>query len=89
MPSHVWTNRKGSIIQHFSMPLPLALKISGKLLLPLIYFIIWTNLSQSPLSGSIILVVMSEILVQVSVLARLVVNNILPPGDETPQLVWD
>ena len=34
-------------MQNFSMTLPLALRISGRLLVPLVYFIICTNLAQS------------------------------------------
>ena len=44
-------------IHHFSMPLPLSLMISGRLLVPMIYFIRWTNLAQSSLSDFLSIVV--------------------------------
>ena len=59
------------------MPIPLVLRISGRFLVPLIYFILCTNLAQFLLSGSLTLVARNEISVQVSSLARLVANNIL------------
>ena len=56
-------------IQHFSMQLVLALRINGMFLVTLIYFIIWANLDQSKLLGSITLLVRNEIALQVSSLA--------------------
>ena len=63
-------------IHHFSIPLMLALRISGRFLVHLIYFIIWDNLDQSPLSGYLTLMVRNEISVWVSGLTRLVANSI-------------
>ena len=70
-----WTVNDPSI-HHFSMPLPLALSIICRFLVPLLYFIRWTNLSQLSLAGSFTLVVKNLIAVQVSILDRLVANNI-------------
>ena len=53
------------------MPLPLALKISGNFLMPLIYFIVWTNLVQSSFSGSLTIVVSNDTAVHVSGMLRL------------------
>ena len=75
-------------IHHFSIPLSLALIISGRFLVPLIYFIRCTNLAQSSFSGSITPMVRNEILVKVSGMDRLVERIFLPPADETPHLVW-
>ena len=44
-------------IHYFSMTLMLALRVSGRFLVLLIYLIIWTNLAQLELSGSLILMV--------------------------------
>ena len=66
-------------IQNFSMPLPLALRISGRLLVPLIYFIIWTNLAQSSLSDSLTLAARNETSVHLSGLTHLIANNIFAP----------
>ena len=63
-------------IHHFSMPLLFSIRMSVWFLVPLIYFIIWTNLSQSSFSGSLTLVVSNEIVVHVSGMARLLANNI-------------
>ena len=63
-------------IHHFSIPLLLALRISGRFLVPMIYFIRWINLAQSLLSGSLTLVARNEITVQVYGLPCLVENNI-------------
>ncbi len=57
---------KDPSIHYFKMPLPSALKINGSDFVPLRYFIIWVNLPQSSLSGSLTLVVRKEIAVQVS-----------------------
>jgi hypothetical protein len=57
---------------HFRMPLPLALRISDIVQVPLMYLIKWTNLFQSSLSGARTLVVRNAIEVQVSGMARLV-----------------
>jgi hypothetical protein len=61
---------------HFKMPLPLALKISGIVQVPLLYLIRWTNLVQSSLSDSRTLIVKNAIAVQVSRLARLVAYKV-------------
>ena len=63
-------------IQHFNMPLPLALRISGKLFVTLMYLIRWNNFPQYSLAGSLTLLVRNETTVHVSVLARLVANNL-------------
>ena len=63
-------------IYRFSMPLTLLLRKIGRFPVPLIYFIICTNLAQSSLSGSFTLVVRNEIALQVLILACLVANNI-------------
>ena len=68
-------NMNDPSVHQFSMPLPLSLRISGGFLVTLIYFIIWTNLAQSPLSGSLTLLVRNLIVVQVSGLARLAEKN--------------
>ena len=57
-------------IHHLSIPPPLALKVRGNFLVPLMYFIRWVNLDQSSVSGSLTLVVRNAIAVQVSGLAR-------------------
>ena len=75
-------------IHNFSMQFLLELRIIGRFLVYLIYLIIWTNLTQLSLSGYLTLVVRNKIAVQVSVLDCLVKNNISPPGDKTPQIVW-
>jgi hypothetical protein len=61
---------------HFRMPLPLALKISGILQVPMMYLIKWTNLFQLSMPGDRTLVVRNAIAVQVSGLARLVEYNV-------------
>ena len=71
------------------MPLLLALRISGRFLVTLIYFIIWNNFSLLSFSGSLTLEVTNEIAAQLSDLSHLVDNNIFSPGDETSQLVWN
>jgi hypothetical protein len=63
-------------IHHFRMPLPLALKISGIVRVPLMCLIRWTNLVQPSLSGAHPLVVRNAIAVQVSYLARPVAYNV-------------
>ena len=71
-----WTANDAST-HHLRMPLPLALKISGIFLVPLMYFIRWTNLAQSSLSGSRTRVVRNAIAVHVSGLALLVAYRAL------------
>jgi hypothetical protein len=51
-----WTVNAAST-HHFKMPVPLALRISGSVHLPLRYFIRWISLFQSSLSGACTLVV--------------------------------
>ena len=69
-------NKNDPKIYHFSMHLLLELRISGKFLVSLIYFIWWTNLNQLLLSGSITFVASNETVVRVSGLSHLVVNII-------------
>jgi hypothetical protein len=61
---------------HFRMPLPLTLRISGIVRVPMMYLIKLTNLFQSSLSGARTLVVRNTIAVQVSGLARLLEYNV-------------
>jgi hypothetical protein len=70
-----WTVNDAST-HHFKMPLPLALKISDIVRVPLIYLSRWTNLVQSSLSGSRTVVVKNAITVQVSGLACLVAYKV-------------
>jgi hypothetical protein len=56
----------------FRMPLPLALRISGIVRVPMMYLIKWTNSFQSSLPGARTLVVRNASVVQLSGLARLV-----------------
>ena len=76
-------------IHHFSAPLLLEIRISHRFLLHLIYFIKWTNLDQSLLSGSLIIMARNEIVAHVYILSQLVETIFLPPGDENTQLVWN
>ena len=50
-------------INHFSIPLTLELRISGRFLVTLIYFFRWNDLAQLSFSGYLNLVVMNEIAV--------------------------
>ena len=76
-PLIFWCTAKDISIRHFIIPLPLALRISSNLLVPLIYFIRCTNMVQLSLLGSLTLMVRNETAVHVSDLARLVSNNIV------------
>ena len=71
-PLIVVCTTNNSKIYHFNMPLSLALRISGKFLVLLIYFIIWTKLNQSSLSSCLTLLKRNEILIHVFVLDILV-----------------
>ena len=66
-----WTANDAST-HHFKIPLPLALRISGSVRVPLMYLIMLTILSQSSRLGARTLVVRTVTAVQVSGLARLV-----------------
>ena len=66
-----WTANDVST-HHFKILLPLALRISGIVRVPLMYLIMWTILSQSSRLGAHTRVVRNAIAVQVSGLARLV-----------------
>jgi hypothetical protein len=61
---------------HFRVPLPLALRISGIVRVPLMYLIKWTKLFQLSMSGAHTLVVRNAIAVQVSGLDRLIEYNV-------------
>jgi predicted lysophospholipase L1 biosynthesis ABC-type transport system permease subunit len=61
-----------SSTNHFKMPLPLALNISGIVRVPMMFLIRWTNLVQSSLSGSLTLIDNNAITVQESSLGCLV-----------------
>jgi hypothetical protein len=66
-----WTANAASI-HHFKMPVPLALRIRGRMHVPLRYFIRWTSFLQSSLLGAHTLIIMNAIAVQVLGLAHLV-----------------
>ena len=66
-----WTANDAST-HHFKIPLPLALRISGSVRVPLMYLIMWTILSQLSRSGAQTLVIRNATAVQVSGLDRLV-----------------
>ena len=65
-------NENYASTHHLKIPLPLVLRVSGSLYVPLMYHIICTNLPQSSLSGTCTLVVINMMSVQVSVLYLLV-----------------
>jgi hypothetical protein len=71
-----WTVNAAST-HHFKMPVPLALRISGSVRMPLRYFIRWVSLFQLSLLGARTLIVKNAIAVQVLGLARLVAYNVL------------
>ena len=66
-----WTEKYEST-QHLKMPLPLALRIRGRVHVPLRYRISHNNLSQSSSSGYWTLIVNNDMDVQLSGRARLV-----------------
>jgi hypothetical protein len=66
-----WTVNAAST-HHFKMPVPLELRISGSMRMPLRYFIRWDSLFQLSLSGACTLVIKNAIAVQVLGLALLV-----------------
>jgi hypothetical protein len=59
------------------MSVPLALRISGSMLVPLRYFIRWTSFLQSSLSGAHTLIIKNAIAMHVSGVACLVVYSLL------------
>ena len=61
---------------HFKIPLPLVLRISGSVRMPLVYLIMWTNLAQLSRLGARTLVVRNATAVQVSGLASLVAYKV-------------
>ena len=63
-------------IHRFSMPRSLSLRVSGILLVPLIYFIRWINLARSSFSGSLTLVERNKTAAHVSSLELLMEKNI-------------
>ena len=63
-----WTANDASTY-HFKIPLPLAMRISGSVRVPLLYLIMWTILSQSSRAGAQTLVVRNATSVQVYSLA--------------------
>jgi hypothetical protein len=71
-----WTAKDAST-HHFKIPVPLELRIRGKVQVPLIYRIRWMSLAQSSLSGARTVVVRNETAMQVSSLARLVAYRVL------------
>ena len=70
-----WTANNAST-HHFKIPLPLALRVSESLLVPLRYRIRCTNLAQSYLLGARTLVVRNVMDVQVSGLSLLVAYKV-------------
>ena len=56
-PRIVGCTAKDPSTYHFRMPVPAALRINGKVLVPLRYFIMWDSFVQSASSGSHPLVV--------------------------------
>ena len=70
-----WTATDAST-HHFKITLPLALRISGRVRVPLMYIIMWTILSQSSRSVAQTLVVRNATAVQVSGLARFVAYKV-------------
>ena len=79
-----WT-ANGASTNHFKITLPLALRISGRVRMPLMYLIMWTILAQSSCSGAQNIIVRNVTTVQVSSLAHLVAYKVFPPGCETVQ----
>jgi hypothetical protein len=71
-----WTVNAAST-HHFKMPVPLSLRIRGRVRVPLRFFIRWVSLFQSSLSGARTLIFKNAIAVQVSSLAHLVAYNVL------------
>ena len=71
----VWTANDASP-HHFKTPLPLELRISGSVRVPLMYLIMLTILAQFYQSGAQTLVVRNATAVQVSGLARLVAYKV-------------
>ena len=71
--SHIleWTANNGST-RHFKIPLPLTLRVSENMHVPLIYCIKWTRLAQSSSLGARTTVVKNEMAVQVYGLFHLV-----------------
>jgi hypothetical protein len=66
-----WVAKEPST-HHLSVPVPAALRIKGRVLVPLRYLIMQVSLIQSSWSGSLTLVARYATAVQVSDLARLV-----------------
>ena len=60
-----WTANDASN-HHFKITLPLTLRISGSMRMPLTYIIMWTILAQLSMSGAQTLVIRNAISVQVS-----------------------
>ena len=71
----LWTVKYAST-HHFKITLPLALRVSNSLLVPLMYCIRCTNLAQSSSSGAYALVVRNAMDVQVSGLELLVAYKV-------------
>ena len=70
-----WTANNVST-HHFKIPIPLALRISGSVRVPLMYLIMWTILAQLSSSGAQTIVVGNATAVQVSGLASLVAYTV-------------
>ena len=70
-----WTANDAST-HHFKIPLPLALRISGSVRLPLMCLIVWTNLAQSYRSCAQTILVRNATAVKVSGLACLVAYKV-------------
>ena len=70
-----WTENDAST-HHFKIPPLLELRISGSVRVPLMYFIMWTNLAQLSRSGDRTIVVRNATAVQVSDLDCLVAYKV-------------
>ena len=74
MPSHVRMDSKRCVHLPLQIPLPLAMRISRSVRVPLLYLIMWTILSQSSRAGAQTLLIRNSTDVQVSGLACVLYN---------------